>query len=262
MSPLDTPLLNPNPRSNPIPDPDPPSHSPSAPSRDVRQRQLVPPERLAACHACVVGVGAIGRQVALQLAAVGVARLDLVDDDVVGVENLAPQAYWHCDVGMPKVEATAEACRLLNPAVELSVHPERFRRSSVRTLPAFAAPCDGDEGSAGKQTVLFCCVDSIATRRVVWEAARGRADFFADGRMSGEVMRVLASGRPAADDCYSTTLFAPERAYAGSCTARSTVYTAGIAAGLMLSAFARWLRGMPPERDLSLNLLSMELAVL
>jgi sulfur carrier protein ThiS adenylyltransferase len=61
--------------------------------RDVRQRSLVPPERLVACHAVVIGVGAIGRQVALQLAALGVPRLTLFDDDTVAVENLAPQGY-------------------------------------------------------------------------------------------------------------------------------------------------------------------------
>jgi phosphoglycerate dehydrogenase-like enzyme len=43
--------------------------------RDIRQRDIVPPERLAQCHAVVIGVGAIGRQVALQLAAVGVPFL-------------------------------------------------------------------------------------------------------------------------------------------------------------------------------------------
>jgi hypothetical protein len=41
---------------------------PLIPDRDLRQRDIVPPERLAACRATIVGVGAIGRQVALQLA--------------------------------------------------------------------------------------------------------------------------------------------------------------------------------------------------
>ena len=36
------------------------------PDRNLRQRDIVPPDRLAACRATVVGVGAIGRQVALQ----------------------------------------------------------------------------------------------------------------------------------------------------------------------------------------------------
>ena len=57
--------------------------------RDIRQREIVPPQKLAECRAVVVGVGAIGRQVALQLAAVGAPSLELVDHDRVGVENLA-----------------------------------------------------------------------------------------------------------------------------------------------------------------------------
>src|SRR5688500_4209574 len=95
-------------------------HVPSL-TRDARQRELVPPQRLAACHALVVGVGAVGRQVALQLAALGVPRLTLVDHDAVGVENLAAQGYWPADLGRPKVQATAALCRSIHP--EAAVTP-------------------------------------------------------------------------------------------------------------------------------------------
>ena len=225
--------------------------APAHPGRDVRQRDLVPPAALAACHVLVVGVGAVGRQVALQLAAVGAPGFDLVDDDTVGVENLAPQAYWPADLGRAKVDATAGVCRSVNPGAAVTPYAERFRRSSARSLPCLR--------SEHARVAVFCCVDSIATRRLVWEAVRGRAAFWADGRMAAEVVRVLASGRPADDGYYATTLFAAERAYAGSCTAKSTVYTATIAAGLMLSQFTRWLRGLAVDRDLTLNLLAAEL---
>lgn len=43
--------------------------------RYSRQRDLVPQEKLKGCRVTVVGVGAIGRQVALQLAAIGVPWL-------------------------------------------------------------------------------------------------------------------------------------------------------------------------------------------
>ena len=55
--------------------------------RYCRQKDIVPPDRLAECKATVVGVGAIGRQVALQLAAMGVPWLKLVDFDIVD-ENM------------------------------------------------------------------------------------------------------------------------------------------------------------------------------
>ena len=79
--------------------------------------------------------------------------------------------------------------------------------------------------------------------------------------MSAEVVRVLCSDKPAADQRYSQTLFAPEQAFAGSCTAKSTIYTASIAAGLMICQFTRWLRGLPLDRDILLNLLASELTV-
>ena len=220
--------------------------------RDLRQREIVPPQKLAACHALVVGVGAIGRQVAIQLAAVGIGRMDLIDPDTVEVENLAPQAYFQQDVGEAKVEATAKACWLLNPLMALSLYPQRFGRWSPKELKAFADP--------GLPPAVFCCVDAIATRKLVWETVQHRAAFFVDGRMSAEVVRVLASDAPATDGLYPQTLFAPQQAYAGACTAKSTVYTASIAAGLMLTQFTRWLRGLLVDRDVCLNLLSCELA--
>src|SRR5688572_30290687 len=88
-------------------------------SRDVRQREIVPPEKLAECHALVIGVGAIGRQVALQLAAIGIPRMTLYDHDEVAVENLAPQGYWAEDLKSLKVHASAAACRRINPEIEV-----------------------------------------------------------------------------------------------------------------------------------------------
>ncbi len=46
---------------------------------------------------------------------------------------------------------------------------------------------------------------------------------------------------------YPGTLFAAEEVSAGSCTAKTTIYCANVAAGLMLSAFTRWLRGLPVD---------------
>ena len=63
-------------------------------------------------------------------------------------------------------------------------------------------------------------------------------------------------------DYYPTTLFARAEAQPGRCTARSTIYAAGIAAGLMIHQFTRWLRGVPVDRDTSLNLLAGEYSVI
>ena len=216
----------------------------SSEERFSRQQDLVPMERLSACKATVVGVGAIGRQVALQLAAMGVPWLQLVDFDRVEESNLASQGYLEEDLGRMKVEATADLCRKINRNLE--VHPvvDRFKRSM-------------EVGN-----VAFVCVDQIDTSRLIWEAVKNKVDFFADGRMAAEVLRVLVASDAASRKHYPTTLFAAEEAYAGSCTAKTTIYCANVAAGLMLAQFAKWLRRLPVDPDLSLNLLTGELAVL
>ena len=86
--------------------------------RDLRQRDIIPPERLAVCRATVVGVGAIGRQVALQLAAMGIPSLQLIDPDVVEAVNLAPQGYLEDDLGRSKVSATADLCQQIHHGLE------------------------------------------------------------------------------------------------------------------------------------------------
>jgi sulfur carrier protein ThiS adenylyltransferase len=209
--------------------------------RYSRQRDLVPPERLAACKATVIGVGAIGRQVALQLAAMGIPWLQLVDFDVVEVSNLASQGYLQDDLGRPKVQATADLSQQINHMLEVHTVSSRFRRSMAIG------------------NVVFCCVDAIDTRRHIWEAVKDKVDFWADGRMSAEIIRVLVACDPGSRKHYPTTLFAAEEAFVGACTAKTTIYCANIAAGLMLAQFAKWLRRLPVDPDMVLNLLAGEL---
>ena len=67
-----------------------------------RQADLVPREKLQALSATVIGVGAIGRQVALQLAAMGASNIQLVDFDRVELTNVTTQGYWASDLGQFK----------------------------------------------------------------------------------------------------------------------------------------------------------------
>ena len=60
---------------------------------------------------------------------------------------------------------------------------------------------------------------------------------------------------------FRTTRFVGSDAQRGSCTARSTIDAASIAAGLMVHQFTRWLRELPVDQDMSVNLLAGELVV-
>ena len=211
--------------------------------RYSRQRDIVPAERLDTCKATVIGVGAIGRQAALQLAAIGIPWLQLIDFDVVEESNLASQGYLERDLGRPKVEATAELCCQIRQSLGFDLIPKRFRRSM-------------ELGN-----IIFCCVDSMDIRRLVWRSVKDSASFFCDGRMSAEVLRILTACDAASREHYPSTLFGSDEAYQGSCTAKTTIYCANVAAGMMLSQFTKWLRHLPVDPDIQLNLLTCELTV-
>ena len=211
--------------------------------RYSRQRDIVPPERLSECKATVIGVGAIGRQVALQLAAIGIPWLQLIDFDVVEESNLASQGYLEDDLGRQKVHAAADLCQQVNHGLEVHEVNDRFRRSMEI----------GD--------TIFCAVDKVDIRRLIWQSVEDRVTFFVDGRMSAEVLRVLTACDTSSREHYPSTLFAAEDAYQGTCTAKTTIYTANIAAGFMLTQFAKHLRGLPADPDIQFNLLTSELFV-
>ena len=209
--------------------------------RFERQAEFVPRERLESLTATVIGVGAIGRQVALQLAAIGVPHLQLIDFDVVEPTNLTTQGYLSEDLSLFKVEATAKAVERLDPTIAVTTVRDRFR----------------PQNNVGES--VFCGVDSISTRSAIWRAVHARCRFWCDGRMLGEVLRILTVTDVSGREHYPTTLFSQTEAQPGRCTARSTIYAAHIAAGLMLQQFTRWLRRLPTDEDLSLNLLASEL---
>jgi molybdopterin-synthase adenylyltransferase len=186
-------------------------------------------------------VGAIGRQVALQLAAIGGTNLTLIDFDTVDLTNITTQGYRWSDVERRKVDATKSAILEIEPEADVAIMPDRFR-------PQHAI---GD--------AVFCGVDSISARAAIWRSVAHRCKFWTDGRMRGEVLRVLTAADEPSRRHYGTTLFSQAEAQPGPCTAKSTVYTASIAAGLMLHQFTRWLRGMAVDADLTLNLLASEL---
>ena len=110
--------------------------------RYSRQSALVPMEKLAQRKVTVIGVGAIGRQVALQLAAMGVQHLQLIDDDIVEESNIASQGYKEKDIGLHKVECTGLDCIAINEKINVLVYPKKF----------------DDKIEIGE--TVFCCVDN------------------------------------------------------------------------------------------------------
>lgn len=108
----------------------------------------------------VVGAGGLGSPAIQYLAAAGVGRLGIVDDDDVERSNLQRQiVHADADVGRPKAESAAEYVRELNP--DIAVEPRRTRLD-----PANAAALVGD------YDVVVDASDNFATRYLLNDVSR------------------------------------------------------------------------------------------
>lgn len=192
----------------------------------------------------MIGTGAIGRQVSLQLAAIGVGTLVLIDFDTVDPENLAAQGFLESDLGRAKVDAVASMCRGINSEILVHGVNESFKRSHF------------SEFGPG---IVFSCVDTMKARKFIWKSVKDRCEMFVDGRMVAEVCRVFTITDEKYHAYYESTLFDDGEAYQGACTAKTTLYCANIAAGFMVSQLTKLYRDMKPDKDIQINILSNEI---
>ena len=89
-------------------------------------------ERLLAAKVLVVGAGGLGSPAALYLAAAGIGRLGIVDDDLVDESNLQRQVlHSTAALGEPKVASAERRVRELNPDVEVVAYRERLSSDNV-----------------------------------------------------------------------------------------------------------------------------------
>ncbi len=115
--------------------------------------------RLLAAHVMVIGAGGIGSPALQYLAAAGIGRLTIIDEDRVDLSNLQRQTIFGTgDVGRPKADVAAAAIARLNPDVACVPVVDRITADNAGAL------------IAGADVVLDGC-DNFATRLAVADAA-------------------------------------------------------------------------------------------
>lgn len=93
--------------------------------------------RLKAARVAVIGAGGIGSPVLQYLAAAGIGRLTIIDDDRVDLSNLQRQTlFGTADTGLRKGDAAAAALRRLNPHAEVTANPVRIDAANAAELLA------------------------------------------------------------------------------------------------------------------------------
>jgi adenylyltransferase/sulfurtransferase len=115
--------------------------------------------KLLEAHVVVIGAGGIGSPVIQYLAAGGVGRLTIVDDDVVSLSNLQRQTlFTTADEGIAKADRAAAVAVALNPDIEVLAVRERITTDNAADLLAGAdVVVDGSDNFATRLAVADAC---------------------------------------------------------------------------------------------------------
>ena len=112
-------------------------------------------QRLSESRVTVVGAGGLGSATLNYLAAAGVGRLRIVENDTVSLSNLQRQIlYTTADLDAPKAEVAAARLSRLNPACRIEIRTDRLDGGNADEI---LSDCD----------VVVDCTDNYATRYAI-----------------------------------------------------------------------------------------------
>lgn len=201
-----------------------------------RQAGIIP-GRLGEMSFLLIGLGAIGSNVAYTLGSMGATQFELWDPDVVAMENIFPAHFTMEQVGQPKVEAVKDD--LVN---NLGLDPALIvtRQEEFRDEPPILTP-----------EVVICSPDSLRARRSAWDLIHmsGMYDLWIDARMGGTsvtVHSVLKSDDEDLKERYNRTL--QGGGYHLPCGQKATaLLTKGMIPQLVMQSVYDYALGRPPQ---------------
>jgi len=115
-------------------------------------------EKLLASHAVIIGAGGLGSAAAPYLAAAGIGKITLIDDDQVDLTNLQRQVmHTHQAIGQNKALSGKHFLGQLNNTVEIIAVQERANTELLnQVLPS--------------ANIVLDCTDNYSTRQIINQA--------------------------------------------------------------------------------------------
>jgi len=118
---------------------------------DITRQELLLPADLQYKNIAVIGAGAVGSKVCIELTKLAIAY-DVYDFDIVEEHNISNQAFTYADVGKPKVRAV-EDWVTSNRGKTITTYNRKFETNDIYK---------------GYQ-IIFLCADDMDTRRNIME---------------------------------------------------------------------------------------------
>lgn len=141
----------------------------------------------------VVGCGGLGCPIISQLAAVGIGKISIIDDDVVSLSNLNRQfLFAEKDIGRKKVDVAAEFVRKQNPLCQIQTYDALLNENNVIDLI-----CSHD--------IIIDATDSYETRYLINKVCVQKEKPFIFGSVQGFVGQVALFENSGNAPCYQCT---------------------------------------------------------
>ena len=107
----------------------------------------------------VVGAGGLGSPVLMYLAAAGIGRIGIIDDDKVDLTNLQRQIIHSTStIGELKIESAKRRINQINPEIRIEIFDKRLNIGNAeKIINKFDIVVDGTDNFATRYTISDCC---------------------------------------------------------------------------------------------------------
>jgi adenylyltransferase/sulfurtransferase len=130
----------------------------------------------------IAGAGGLGFSASIYLAAAGIGKIKIVDNDTVELSNLNRQLlHWDWDIGKRKVDSTYEKLTKINPSIEIKIYDEKITQDNILEL-------------LGNADAIVDAMDNYSTRYILNKASLKRGIPFFHGAVRslyGQVTTII-----------------------------------------------------------------------
>ena len=107
----------------------------------------------------VVGAGGLGSPVLMYLAAAGIGKIGIIDDDIVDITNLQRQIiHSTSSIGELKVDSAKKRISQINPDIEVEIFNFRLGIENIENIVKnYDIVVDGTDNFATRYTISDCC---------------------------------------------------------------------------------------------------------
>lgn len=116
-------------------------------------------KKIKSASVLVVGAGGLGSPVLMYLAAAGIGKIGIIDDDKVDMTNLQRQIiHSTSSIGELKTESAKRRIKQINPEIIVDIFDARLTIENAKEIiDGYDIIVDGTDNFATRYTISDCC---------------------------------------------------------------------------------------------------------